>query len=696
MMLKTTRWFLTAVMFTVCISALCPLSFAADEKVLFDFDRGFDVGSIKATDAEVSLSAGLTLQIRTGHEHDWPGVALQAPQGKWDLSAYEHLTVEIRNLGETSASINCRVDNPGADGRKNCIAERITLDGGATGRLVMRLNPTRWVLSEPVEIIGMRGWPKASGRLDTSNVIQLLFFIAKPTIDHSFEIDNITAAGKAKMIDAGKLFPMIDEFGQFIHDDWPGKTHSVAELKKHRRDESKDIAAHPGPSDRNRYGGWTKGPQLEATGFFRVEKYKDKWWLVDPEGRLFWSHGIDCVHSRTSTPISDREHYYAALPKDGSPLAEFYGTGSWAPHGYYKDHTPYKSFDFGRANHLRKYGPNWETAFAEITHRRLKSWGMNTIANWSDSRVYLMRKTPYTGTLSAKARRIEGSQGYWTKFSDVFDESFRINIRKRVAAEKGKSLNDPWCIGYFVDNELGWGDEVSLAIGALASPADQPAKKVFVDDLKARYKTIDKLNAIWGTEHSSWDALLKSRETPDKKKAWDDLTTFYTKIAETYFKTIRDEIKAAAPNHLYMGCRFAWVNDRAAHAAAKYCDIVCYNRYSYSVADDRLPDNIDMPIIIGEFHFGALDRGMFHTGLKATADQNERAATYKSYVEGALRNPHIVGTHWFQYKSQATTGRGDGENYQIGFVDVCGTPYPEIVEAARQVGYDMYNYRMNR
>ncbi len=694
MMLKTKRWFLTAAMFTVCISTLCPLSFAADKKVLFDFDRGFDVGSIKTTDAEVSLSARLTLQIRTGHEHDWPGVALQAPQGGWDLSAYEYLTVEIRNLAEKSASISCRVDNPGADGRKNCVTGQITLDGGATGRLIVRFHPTPWVLSEPVEIIGMRGWPKASGNLDTSNVTQLLFFVTKPTIDHSFEIDNITAAGKAKMIDAGKLFPMIDEFGQFVHDDWPGQTHSTAQLKKHHTAELKDIAANPGPADRNKYGGWTKGPKLQATGFFRVQKYKGKWWLIDPQGRLFWSHGIDCVRSGNDTPITDREHYYRNLPSNDSEFAQFYGRGSWAPHGYYKDHSPYKTYDFSRANFLRKYGDDWEKDFAEITHRRLKSWGMNTIANWSDSRIYLMRKTPYTGNLSFSSKRIEGSQGYWSKFYDVFDPDFRRAMQTRIAAEKGKSVNDPWCIGYFVHNELGWGDEVSLALAALKSPSDQPAKRVFIEDLKAKYKTIDRLNSTWGTDHASWDALLKSQDTPDKKKAWDDLTAFYTKIAETYFRIIRDEIKKAAPNQMYMGCRFAWVNNRAARAAAKYCDIVCYNRYSYSVADHRLPDNIDMPIIVGEFHFGALDRGMFHTGLKKTVSQQDRADKYKSYVQGALRNPYIVGTHWFQYKSQATTGRGDGENYQIGFIDICGTPYPEIVKAARRIGYDMYDCRI--
>jgi len=696
MMLKTECRFAAAAVFTACLFTLCNVPPAAGGMVLFDFDRGLDMKSVKTTDAEVSLSGGGKLILQTGRRQTWPGVTLKAPAGRWDLSAYEYLAVEIRNLGRTGASIYCRVDNPGADGRSNCVTERISLDAGQTGRLIVRLHPTPWVLSEPVDIIGMRGWPKASGKLDTSNVTQLLFFVTKPASRHSFEIDNIIAAGRAKMIDAKKLFPMIDEFGQFIHDDWPGKTHSLAELKEHHNAELKDLAANPAPADRNKYGGWTKGPALEATGFFSVRKYNGKWWLVDPEGRLFWSHGIDCVHAGNDTPITDRQHCFRNLPGPDSPFARFYGTGSWAPHGYYREHLPYRTYDFSRANLLRKYGDDWESDFAGITHRRLKSWGINTIANWSDPDIYLMRRIPYTGNLSFRSPQIQGSEGYWGKFPDPFDPAFRRGIRRRVAAEKGASLGDPWCIGYFVHNELGWGDELSLAIASLKSPPDQPAKKAFLTQLKGKYKTIDKLNDAWGTDYASWDALLESRDAPDRKKARDDLAAFYTKIAETYFRTIRDEIKAACPKQMYMGCRFAWVNDRAAGAAAKYCDIVCYNRYSYSVADHRLPGDLDKPIIIGEFHFGALDRGMFHTGLKKTLDQNDRAQKYTDYVLGALANPCIVGTHWFQYKNQPTTGRGDGENYQIGFIDICDTPYPEIVAAARDIGAKMYDYRMKK
>ena len=100
-----------------------------------------------------------------------------------------------------------------------------------------------------------------------------------------------------------------------------------------------------------------------------------------------------------------------------------------------------------------------------------------------------------------------------------------------------------------------------------------------------------------------------------------------------------------------------WANTRTFLAAARYSDVISVNRYAESVADLRLPGDIDKPVVIGEFHFGALGRGKFHGSLRPVADQQARGAAYEKYVRSALENPLIVGTHWHQYGDQATTGR---------------------------------------
>ncbi|MFC1525209.1 beta-galactosidase [Candidatus Latescibacterota bacterium] len=679
----------------VAVTTRAGMSEEVETMQLFDFEGAFALQEMEARDVDISLvpsGGGQALRIASGHAVDWPGITLSPPGDRWDVSGYRQLTMDVTNTGSNEVSVGLRVDNPGGDGNVNCVQVIESLAPGDRVSIVAELCQTPWRLTPPLELVGMRAAPGQT-RIDPADVVQLIVFVPQPRQSHEFVIDNIRAEGELEELDSATFLPFIDELGQYIHRDWPGKIQGPGDLDRRRSAEEEDLGSHPGPVARNGYGGWMAGPQLEATGLFRVEQYGGKWWLVDPEGRLFWSHGVDCVTWWGQTGITDREAYFRGLPDSDSPLAAFYGEGTWAPHGYYQDKVPYTTFSHQNANLRRKYGEEWQGHHTDVTHRRLRSWGMNTVANWSASQIYLARRTPYVATVHFSAPKLAGSTGYWGQFHDVFDAGFRSGLR-RALAEKSAEAGDPWCIGFFVDNELGWGDEVSLSLATLASPADQAAKLAFSRDLRERYGTIDNLNGAWGTQHESWEAFLESPAAPNRDRAWEDLTAFYTRTAETYFRTIREELAAAAPDQLYLGCRFAWVNERAARAAFRYCDVVSYNRYAYSVEGLAIPGGADRPVIIGEFHFGALDRGMFHTGLKAARDQEHRARLYRDYVRGALAHPLIVGTHWFQYQDQSTTGRGDGENYQIGFVDICDTPYPEIVSASREVGYGLYDYRL--
>ena len=673
------------------------------DTVLFDFEGEFDFSTVEARSVKVSgvdADGGQALRMGAAHDQRWPGITLVAPKGKWDLTSSEAVEIGVTNVGEGEPQVGLRVDNPGADGAKNCVQVIEGVKPGETITIRAELiHPLTDKGGNPIELFGMRGYPgggQGQRAFDPSNVTQVLVFLSGPEQDHSLLIDDLRAVGEydSGIDSVDNFFPMIDEFGQYIHRDWPGKVHSAEELQANIDTEAQDLAAHPGPENWNEYGGWESGPTLEATGFFRAEKHEGKWWLVDPTGKLFISHGSDCVNAGgDSTPLEDREHWYAGLPDTEGPFGQFFGKGR-SIHYYYEGRTV-RTFDHSAANLRRKYGEQWRDVFSDITHRRLRSWGINTIANWSSSGIYLQRKTSYVATIHFGGKMLEGSQGYWGKFRDVFDPSFTEAIETRMAGEAETTAGDPWCIGYFVDNEIAWGDQVSLANAALASPPEQVAKQVFIDDLKDKYETIDRLNETWGTEHGSWEAMLESTELPDRDRAKADLEAFYSKTADTYFRVIRDAVKAVAPEQMYLGCRFAWVNPLAAAAAVEHCDVVSYNLYRRSVDNFFMPGDWDVPLIIGEFHFGALDRGLFHTGLVSVEDQQARADLYREYVRGMLRHPQFVGCHWFKYRDESTTGRPlDAENYQIGFIDICDTPYPETIDAVRDVGYGMYDYRM--
>jgi hypothetical protein len=66
------------------------------------------------------------------------------------------------------------------------------------------------------------------------------------------------------------------------------------------------------------------------------------------------------------------------------------------------------------------------------------------------------------------------------------------------------------------------------------------------------------------------------------------------------------------------------------------------------------------------------------------------------YLEDAAADPHCVGVHWFTLYDQSALGRFDGENYNIGFLDVCNRPYDEMGRAAIESHERMYDVAAGR
>jgi hypothetical protein len=89
-----------------------------------------------------------------------------------------------------------------------------------------------------------------------------------------------------------------------------------------------------------------------------------------------------------------------------------------------------------------------------------------------------------------------------------------------------------------------------------------------------------------------------------------------------------------------------------------------------------------MPVMVGEYHFGALDAGLPASGIGHVKTQADRGKAYRVYLEEAAADPYCVGAHWFTLYDESALGRSDGENYNIGFLDICNRPYQEIGDAA--------------
>lgn len=675
-------------------------------QTLLDFGEAVPEELVEAsagvTASAVTAEHGVVLRMEVSPGEGARSVTLKAPDGCWDVSDHLYVAVDLRNAGSDETILSVEVNSQGADawGNRNDVTT-VLLPGE---RKTLKALIVRLPLDEESALgryfagtTGVAGGQYSSGmlglpggftwhwnRIDPSRVTQVVVSAPFAKGGEVVEVARVTVEGRydpptEEQLEHG-FAPFVDEFGQYRHREWPGKVHSADDLAKAREAEEADLASHPGCSAWNEYGGWAGGPQFEATGRFYPVKHEGKRWLVDPEGRLFWSHGIDCVSlDWASTRIKGREHYFEGLPEEGSPLSASYRSRGDERYGY----------SFTQANLGRKYGDEWRSTGTDRVHARLRSWGMNTIANWSRPEIYLRRQTPYVVEVHYESRNIEGNH----KLPDPFDGGFRGAVRESMGRRR-YSVDDPRCIGYFVDNELSWQQDVDAAVLVAKAPPDQAAKQAFLDDLRAKYGTVTALNAAWGTGHASWDAFLECREAPDARRAYEDLAAFFERMTEAYFQVCRDAVKEADPNALYLGCRLHQLNPRVVHIAARHCDVLSINAYRYDVRMMPLPEDLDVPIVIGEWHFGALDRGPLHPGLRHVQDQSERAVLYKSYLRSALSHPLVVGAHWFQYGDQATTGRDDGENCQVGFVDVCDTPYWETVRACREVGYAMYEERL--
>ncbi|BCM90819.1 hypothetical protein IAD21_02681 [Abditibacteriota bacterium] len=693
----------------LAVPLMCGVAYA--QELLDDFDLS------KWKAGGVTLAQAPQERTRLTFEPwDWPNVRFVAPAPHdWTGRGLE---LETFNPSAQPLEFYVRIDDDEkSDGWHGCRTAKMTALPGQAQKWLISLGGV-----DPMSQ-GMRALPpvrpqngatvatsEGAAPLNIQHIMAWQLFLSHPREKTSLDVGAFKLAPSPDT----SLVGIVDAFGQYTGADWPGKIGSQEALKSAQTAEERELTARPTLSKRDRFGGDANGPLFTATGFFRTQKDGGKWWLVTPEGHAFWSAGVDTMQSAEPTITTGREAMFVSLPTNGEPLAAFRGADNNVLMGPQKGNKA-ASFDFYRANLWRKYGDDWKNRWTLTALQRLRSWGFNTIGNWSEDGLHDARwgdaRVPYTVPIHLWGTHatVPSEGAYWAPMHDPFDTQFARDVAARVAETTPKAVGDPYCIGYFVDNELSWGGfddknwktRYGLAIGALALGGDSPAKAAFVADLKAKYPSIEALNLAWKTQFASWDAVrapFKVTDTPNDAQQ-RDFSAYLTHFADQYFQTVRDALKKADPNHLYLGCRLAWRNPEAVASAAKWCDVVSFNIYAPRVEDRDwgFTSGIYKPILIGEFHMGALDRGMFHPGLVKAKDQNERAQMFADYLQSVAKRPNFVGAHWFQYTDEALTGRPlDGENYNIGFVSATDTPYPEMVAAAREANAHIYEWHAGK
>lgn len=620
----------------------------------------------------------------------------------WDFSRFASVQMRVRNVGPNPVTVRARLTNPDARNLAGVCQTASTVMPGQVEMIDLRIMPTPqdpgyepfakfYMYFDRIEV--------RDNTVDPKSIDALSVWLESPRAGDAIEISDLELAGTGT--DGPRPFlPFIDKYGQYIHADWPGKIHSDADFAARRAEEEKERADWPGPADRNQFGGWASGPQMKATGFFYPIKHDGKWWLVDPEGKLFWSYGPTGVgFGADVTPITDRESWFASLPSRDGPMGKYFVDRKSAAFMYYRDRE-WVGFQFSSINVERKYGGDFAEELKRITTGRIRSWGFNTLANWSSQEMIAARQTPYVVAIHY------GSPMIHDHTPDVFAPQWEESVARSLEKHRETTANDPWNIGYFVDNERRWGKFArfaGVALLTLECPPTAPAKIEFLKDLKTKYVTIDKLNQSWSTQHASWDALAESREKvtfekPKNPNMETDCGDFGMKFAEKYFSTCRRLVKAVAPNNMYLGVRLnGHIDPSVIQLQTKYCDVISYNMYD-AVPDNRLKayDHIDFPMMVTEWGIDSDPRQSPFRSSKVQVGvgaKGNRRDLMVQYAQRAIVHPKLVGAHFFQYRDQPISGRPDGEGLLRGFVNVADTPNFELIQANRQLAYDLYRKR---
>ncbi len=599
-------------------------------------------------------------------------VNLLPTSGSWDVSAYSFVRIDFVNKGPGLVWIRGRLDNKGALDWANSTPSQAFVMPGERATLGFAFPRAKALNDAPPIFDDQSAKPNGHREhwkpFDPSKVIACRLTIQSTSSTLNLEDLVVSVAFPyGAEANAERLeLPYLDQFGQVRSLEWPGKLHAEKELKQRNEAESAASAADQGPRSFNQYGGWADGPRLKATGFFRVEKVDGKWWLIDPEGRLFFSHGANSIGFDQTTPIPGREALFAWMPGADDKLMD----------GVIRKNRMH----FMAANLARTFGPSWQEPARDRVHRRLRHWGMNTIGAWSDAGLMADQRTPFTPILHMGSE----SSPLGNKVVDPFAADFKARVIEGLRRTVPDQSN-PWVLGVFIDNEIYWNEP--FVQNALLRGPDQPARIACIAWLKNKHGTIEKLNSAWATSYAGWDDIGALPENGSEGLR-TDISGLKRLISGTYYRICREAMREALPHHLYLGSRKHKADQEVYEEAAKYVDVLSGNSYE-PLSGSKVSKAGDVPWMETEFHFGAPDRGVPGVGLWPVGDQVQRSRSYVAYVLSGLKHPNIVGTHWFAFPDQSAAGR-PGENYQIGFVDVTDTPYPEITQASHAMADRMY------
>jgi endoglucanase len=185
------------------IAAAVPVALAelsTKPKVLADFEdlKAITVRPTEAETTRVPLDRGQALQITTDAAASWPSVYIEPKDGKWNLSGFDGVEMDVQNPQEVAVRVLLSVNNPGADGEHHCNCDSVTVAPHGKATVVVPFGFWHGNPDHP---------------LDLTNIVAVQVLLDRPGRAHRFTVSNI----RAVTFDRGNLKEMLaDPFFQHL------------------------------------------------------------------------------------------------------------------------------------------------------------------------------------------------------------------------------------------------------------------------------------------------------------------------------------------------------------------------------------------------------------------------------------------------------------------------------------------------
>lgn len=334
------------------------------------------------------------------------------------------------------------------------------------------------------------------------------------------------------------------------------------------------------------YGGRTDRKE-KATGFFHAREVAGRWWLVDPEGCLFLSIGVNSV-------------------ADGAAAA------TRAPAGT---------------------DSNWVERTAGMLHEA----GFNTLGCWSDGPAfrraghplpYCLRWNFMSSYRGERKRRYPGTGTAEAIYP--FDPEFEVFCDERAKALE-ETKDDPWLLGHFSDNELPF-HESGIVARYLAFPGDDPCHRAAAKFMADRGggkpdKKDDRafLELVVGEYYRKANAAIK-RHDPNHMFLGSRFHGLAL-ASPSLFQGAGKYADVISVNYYH---RWTPENDRIRTWSKLAGKPILITEWYAMAGDAGLPNSTGAGWIV--------------------RTQADRARFYQHFTLSLLDNPGCIGWHWFKYR----------------------------------------------